>query len=200
MQDISMEAMEAELPTWSSRRNSATSLVSQTSINRRKTVGAIVSRALESVSAFFNRNTTALNARIRASRYHGWRMGVLAGCVMSAFVLSCNVAILIAGSQIHGGYKQGIADLVSGSAPNISRWSTAAHLLINVFSTILLGASNYTMQVLSSPTRNDIDKAHTKRKWLDVGVLSIRNLRTIPRTRAMIWGVLAFSSVPLHLL
>jgi hypothetical protein len=195
-----MEDMEAELPTRNSRRNSATSLVSQTSINRRKTVGSMLSHALESMTAFFNRNTTALNTRIRASRYHGWRMGVLAGCVMSAFVLSCNIAILIAGSQIHGGYKQGIADLVSGSAPDISRWSTAAHLIINVFSTILLGASNYTMQVLSSPTRNDIDKAHTKRKWLDVGILSMRNLGTIPRKRAMLWGVLAFSSVPLHLL
>jgi hypothetical protein len=170
MDDISMEAMEAELPTRSSRRNSATSLVSQTSTDPRKTVSLMLSRALESVSAFFDRNTTA---RIRASRYHGWRMGVLAGCVMSAFVLSCNIAILIAGSQIHGGYKQGIADLISGSAPEISRWSTATHLLINVLSTLLLGASNYTMQVLSSPTRNDIDNAHTKRKWLDIGVLSI---------------------------
>ncbi|OAL51545.1 hypothetical protein IQ07DRAFT_384245 [Pyrenochaeta sp. DS3sAY3a] len=97
--------------------------------------------------------------------------------------------------RLQGGHRGPSFD----SATVISRWSTAAHLLINVFSTMLLGASNYTMQVMSSPTRDDIDNAHTKRKWLDIGVLSIRNLRNIPRTRTMVWVVLAFSSVPLHL-
>lgn len=128
-------------------------------------------------------------------------MGLLFGTCMSSFVLCCNVAIVIIGAVIHSGYRQGdhIADLMYGRAPIISRWSTVLHLLINVASTVLLGASNYTMQVLCSPTRLDINKAHTTSNWLDVGLLSFRNLRAIPRKRAALSLILAFSSIPLHL-
>lgn len=41
---------------------------------------------------------------------------------------------------------------------------------------MLLGASNYTMQVLSSPTRLVIDKAHARRRWMVIGVLSIHEI------------------------
>ncbi|ORX97055.1 hypothetical protein BCR34DRAFT_497227, partial [Clohesyomyces aquaticus] len=92
-----------------------------------------------------------------------------------------------------------IADLMYGEAAYISRSSTVFHLFINAGSTILLSASNYTMQVLCSPSREDIDIAHTKGSWLDVGLLSLRNLRSIPRRRAVMWFILAVSSIPLHL-
>jgi hypothetical protein len=122
------------------------------------------------------------------------------GCCTSAFVLCCNIILIVVGSQVNGGFKNGIADLITGPAQSISRWSTAAHLFINIASTMLLGASNYTMQVLGSPTRSDIDKAHVSGKWLDVGVLSTRNLWRIPWRRTTLWFLLASSSIPLHLL
>ncbi|KAF2108210.1 hypothetical protein BDV96DRAFT_285358 [Lophiotrema nucula] len=81
----------------------------------------------------------------------------------------------------------------------LSRISVGIHLLINALSTILLAASNYTMQVLSSPTRGDLDKAHRSGKWFDIGVLSSRNLSTIPGRRLLLCIVLGFSSIPLHL-
>ncbi|KAF1945579.1 hypothetical protein EJ02DRAFT_338180, partial [Clathrospora elynae] len=55
-------------------------------------------------------------------------------------------------------------------------WSTVLHLIINVFSTMVLAASNYTMQILHSPTREEIDSAHSRGQWLNIGLLSIRNL------------------------
>lgn len=61
-------------------------------------------------------------------------------------------------------------------------------------------ASNYSMQCLSSPTRKEIDKAHARRAWLDVGVPSFRNLRRLSTTRIVLWWLLALSSIPLHLL
>jgi hypothetical protein len=144
---------------------------------------------------------TRVADRIRKSQYHGWRMGVLVGCCTSAFGLCCNIAIVIVASQARGGYKNdGIADLIIGSATAISNWSTAAHLVINIFSTMLLGASSYTMQVLSSPTRKDIDRAHARGRWLDIGLLSTRNLWNIPTKRSVVWCLLAASSIPLHLL
>ncbi|KAF3033636.1 hypothetical protein E8E12_004489 [Didymella heteroderae] len=55
------------------------------------------------------------------------------------------------------------------------------------------------MQVLSSPTREEIDKVHADGSWLAVGLLSPRNWKKIARNRILLVLVLAFSSVPLHL-
>ncbi|KAL8743097.1 MAG: hypothetical protein Q9184_008155, partial [Pyrenodesmia sp. 2 TL-2023] len=49
------------------------------------------------------------------------------------------------------------------------------------------------------PTRQDIDRAHARHVWLNVGVQSVRNLLRISRTRALLWLLLALSSIPLHL-
>jgi hypothetical protein len=62
-----------------------------------------------------------------------------------------------------------------------------------------LASSNYTMQVMSSPTRKEIDGAHIRGEWLDVGLLSPRNFRFISRRRAGLCFMLAISSIPLHL-
>ncbi|EQB43346.1 hypothetical protein CGLO_18004 [Colletotrichum gloeosporioides Cg-14] len=66
-------------------------------------------------------------------------------------------------------------------------------------STLLLGASNSCAQLLSSPSRQDIDRAHSKGKWLDIGIPSVRNLRHISRRRVCLWALLFLSSIPLHL-
>ena len=128
-------------------------------------------------------------------------MGVLFAVIMSAIVLCCNIALLVTGLARYGGYDEdGIANLVYGDEATISRWNTAFHVLINALSTTLLAGSNYAMQVLSSPTRVDIDKAHKLGNWLEIGLLSPRNLRMISRKRTALCLLLALSSVPLHLL
>lgn len=128
-------------------------------------------------------------------------MGVFFNCVMSFFVLCCNVAIIVVGATGQSGYNaNGISNMIAGDEATISRWNTALHILINALSTILLAGSNYTMQVLNSPTRKDVDAAHARGQWLDVGILSPRNLRRLPRKRAVLWYTLALSSIPLHLL
>lgn len=73
-------------------------------------------------------------------------------------------------------------------------------MLINILSTILLGASNYCMQRISAPTRKDIDSARAQGKMVDIGVLSIRNLLRIGGKRRILYTVLTLSSLPLHLL
>jgi hypothetical protein len=88
---------------------------------------------------------------------------------------------------------------MSGEAEDMSWWSSAFHIVINILSTLLLGASNYTMQVLSSPTRGEIDRAHSSNQWLDIGVLSLRNLGRISRRRRFLCVILALSSIPIHL-
>lgn len=56
------------------------------------------------------------------------------------------------------------------------------------------------MQALVAPTREDLDRAHSKGDWMDIGVASVRNLSRIRWHRTLSWGLLALSSVPIHLL
>ena len=88
--------------------------------------------------------------------------------------------------------------LYEGSCSLVKNIDIVSHLLINGLSTLLLGASNLCMQLLAAPTREEVDGAHSKKKWLDIGVPSWRNLKSISRTRRLMWCILGLSSVPLH--
>jgi hypothetical protein len=62
--------------------------------------------------------------------------------------------------------------LYTGDCELVSPLNTGIHLIINALSTILLSSSNYCMQCLSAPTRQDIDKAHRNKRWLDMAHLA----------------------------
>ncbi|MCJ1426733.1 hypothetical protein MMC29_004636 [Sticta canariensis] len=79
---------------------------------------------------------------------------------------------------------------------NLDLW---LHLGINLLSTVLLSASNYTMQSLSAPARDEINNAHQQRISCDTGIPSLRNLGRISRRR-FLWWTTALSSIPLHFL
>lgn len=55
------------------------------------------------------------------------------------------------------------------------------------------------MQLAIAPTRAEVDTAHSKREWLDIGIPSARNLRYVEKKRTACWLLLAISSVPLQL-
>jgi hypothetical protein len=157
-------------------------------------------RTLATPFAPLQRGHTHVSNRMKTSRYHGWRMGVILGCFMSFTVLCINVALLIVGAVSHGGYKGGVADLIYGDDITVERWNTGIHVFINILGTCLLSASNYAMQVISSPTREEIDRVHAAGGWLAVGLLSPRNWRKIARKRVRLALALGLSSVPLHML
>jgi hypothetical protein len=96
--------------------------------------------------------------------------------------------------------KDGILNLYTGSCDVVKQTDTIVHVIINILSTLLLGASNGCLQLLVAPTRAEIDSAHEKQIWLDIGVPSFRNLRYISRMRVCLWSLLALSSIPLHFL
>jgi hypothetical protein len=134
--------------------------------------------------------------------FHGtsWRFGLFAGIYTSLVVLLANTTMLIFGCFVHGGYVDGIATIAQGNIHDMEWIITLYHVFINVFSTVLLTSSNYTMQLLCAPTRKEIDEAHQRGQWIDIGLMSFYNLRHINKRRVMLWAALALSSVPLHLL
>ena len=131
--------------------------------------------------------------------FQGWRAGILFCTAAAGTVLLLNTLLLIITAAKYD-IVDGLATLHRGSCSQMTQASRWLHLLLNVLSTVLLAASNYCMQCLSAPTRQDVDKAHAKRRWLDIGVPSFRNLGSIPRSRGFLWSLLAISSIPLHLL
>ena len=133
------------------------------------------------------------------SYFSGWRFGMISSACSVVAVLIANVSLAIwIRTRLDITDGQGV--FREGTCSDVRSLSTCLHLAINVLSTILLGCSNYCMQCLSAPTRKDIDRAHARGKWLDIGIPSFRNLRSIGRMRASLWWCLGLTSLPLHLL
>ncbi|PUU76465.1 hypothetical protein B9Z19DRAFT_1149417 [Tuber borchii] len=133
--------------------------------------------------------------------YTGWHTGVLACATSVIVVLFINVGLTIyAATNPEYKMERGIGTLYSGSCDKSRKIGLWLHLGINVLSTLLLSGSNYTQQCLAAPTRSEIDAAHAKRHWMDIGVPSIRNLFQIKAERTFLWIAIGITSIPLHLL
>jgi hypothetical protein len=120
---------------------------------------------------------------------------VVVGSVFTANILFMLVALIF--SKMNG---HPLGTLISGDCDAVKSADTWLHLLINILSTLILFGSSVFMQLLGSPTRRDIDRAHAQRRQLDVGVTSFRNLFGISKRRVILWVILALSALPVHLL
>lgn len=90
--------------------------------------------------------------------------------------------------------------MFQGTCEQTQKLATLTHVVVNILGALLLSASNYTMQVLASPKRADVDAAHRKGNTVTIGTQSFKNLRSVGYRRAVLWALLAVSSIPLHLL
>ena len=133
-----------------------------------------------------------------------WVIGVLLCAVAATIVMVINIiltiiAVAVAYSRTE---DQGFvsATLYEGKCSTPKNWARGLHLLINILSTIMLAASNYCMQCLSSPSRQNIDDLHPQQEWLDIGIPSLKNLFFIGWKRRVLWMVLLVSSLPIHLM
>ncbi|KAF6796528.1 hypothetical protein CSOJ01_13126 [Colletotrichum sojae] len=96
-------------------------------------------------------------------------------------------------------FENGVGTLLDRDCSTIKLLNTAIHVLINILSIVLLAGSNYCMQCLMAPTRPEIDDAQARQQWLDIGVPSVRNFRSMTWKKKIVWALLSFSSIPLHL-
>ena len=113
------------------------------------------------------------------------------------FLINCVMAIAI---HFKYGTHDGVSTAFEGDCDTASRWSLGFHIIINILSSLLLSASNYTMQVLNAPTRLECDKAHARGGWMDIGITSLHNISRITWPRRVLWLLLGVSSIPIHLL
>lgn len=134
-----------------------------------------------------------------------WTKGVVICSWVIGGVLALNIVLTIiaAGLSYSKNSAQGFsfASLYSGKCAVAKNWTTGVHLLINVLSTAMLGASNYCMQCLASPSRAQVDEAHCRKTWVGIGVPNIMSLLRHQRGRRRFLGcILLITSLPIHLM
>lgn len=139
-----------------------------------------------------------INAKLRERQK--WKTTLSSFVVLACTVLLINTGF-IAWAVHTKGTTDGLGVLYEGSCESTKKTNIGVHLIINILSSALLGASNYCMQCLSAPTRPEVDKAHYTGNWLDIGVPSLRNVvsSSFGRRKKIYWWILALSSFPLHL-
>jgi hypothetical protein len=131
----------------------------------------------------------------------GWRVGTLVSLCGTISVCVFNFIVTIWVWKGPNYEVEGfIGTLFSGNCAKVRHINVWVHLMVNTLSTLLLCASNYCMQVLSAPNREEVDRAHTRRTWLYIGGPSLHNLWRIGRGRVLMWALLMVSSLPLHLM
>jgi hypothetical protein len=134
--------------------------------------------------------------------FNGWRAGLARCTAVAGIVTAINITFLLVAIPRLDISSSGSSEgaLFSGDCKRAKKFSIWLHLAINLLATALLAAGNYTQQVLTAPMRNEINIAHSQRKWLDIGISSLHNLRHISGKRVTAWILLALTSVPIHLL
>ncbi|KAM0813070.1 putative DUF6536 domain-containing protein [Seiridium cardinale] len=135
-----------------------------------------------------------------AHNSEGWRRTGLVNIILvslaAALLLGCFIASIVRGSS-----SINIASIiVEDECSHTSKVNLLLHLAINIVSSGILASSNFYMQVLSAPSRKEIDHAHLLLRSLDIGIPSVKNIRFVSRFKQVCWLVLFLSSFPLHLL
>ena len=120
--------------------------------------------------------------------------------LISTAVLVLNTSVIIYAAAKNG-ISNDFGDIYRGHCNLVAKYNILIHIGINIVSTMLLSASNYCAQLLVAPTRSEVDRAHERGDWLDIGVPSLRNLRKrrISKKRKATWALLMISSALLHL-
>ncbi|THY44811.1 hypothetical protein D6C99_06632 [Aureobasidium pullulans] len=129
----------------------------------------------------------------------GWRVGATSAAALATLSLALNLIARVFISK-HSKLTAGISSIYTGNCEMVEKYDTWIHLAINVVSTALLSGSNYCMQVLCAPNRKEVDDAHARKRQMDIGVPSLRNLTLIRKEKFLLWCLLGLSSLPLHLM
>lgn len=132
----------------------------------------------------------------------GWRLPAII-LAASIWLLTIILWILLAVAIVRtssGPPDQGLSAIFDGDCGSARTLLDALRLVISVTSSLVLLSSNYFMQLIVAPSREDVDAAHRRSRWIDVGVPSTRNLRFVSNRRRVMWLFLALSSLPFHLL
>lgn len=100
------------------------------------------------------------NALRKGKYLHGWRISIIICAVTAGTVFLINLIFIIWVISKYGLQKEGFGIIQEGNCKETGHVSFWLHLIINLLSTLLLGASNYSIQCFVSSTREEVNEAH----------------------------------------
>ncbi|KAI0882824.1 uncharacterized protein GGS22DRAFT_190805 [Annulohypoxylon maeteangense] len=115
------------------------------------------------------------------------------------FLYAIILLICLAVSLSRGSSLYSTTIVYEGICQETNRLDLVFHFLLNLISTLTLASSGFFMQILSSPSRQEIDRAHQQLRSVDIGVSPIKNIRFVSLVKSLGWFVLFASSIPIHL-
>ncbi|KAI0398924.1 hypothetical protein F4802DRAFT_591524 [Xylaria palmicola] len=131
----------------------------------------------------------------------GWKQAAAVNCILLVVMSFVLVGFLIVTAMQARGIANPIFFYEGPCKENgVSNINFLLHLLINILSTLVLASTNFFMQILNAPSREEIDVAHLNGTWLEIGVSSVRNLFKVSKFKTCCWLGLLVSSIPIHLL
>ncbi|KAH9897397.1 hypothetical protein F4778DRAFT_771847 [Xylariomycetidae sp. FL2044] len=127
---------------------------------------------------------------------------MMSAAVNVVLALSCNIVLLIClllsfyqpGASLHNS-----TIIYEGDCDKAPVISLILHLLLNILSGLVLASSHFFMQILSAPSREEVNQAHSWLRSLDIGIPSIKNLWHVSRFKRLGWLGFLASSLPIHL-
>lgn len=129
----------------------------------------------------------------------GYRKNLLAYAGATGAVLLFNIIWLI-WARTRYGLEGEVGTISEGTCAATQKLDSNLHAVINFLSTIVLTASTTFMHIAYSPSRGEVDAAHTQHRCLCVGSLGFRNLKHLSWRKILVYLVLMASSSPFHLL
>jgi hypothetical protein len=97
--------------------------------------------------------------------------------------------------------QNGVGTFYTGDCTWTARLNSGAHVVLNAFSSLFLGAGNYCMQILVAPSPGEVRNAHSRDTTYDIGTQSLRNFLQIRRTsKKVLWVAIGILSTLLHLM
>ncbi|KAK1976579.1 hypothetical protein LZ30DRAFT_603189 [Colletotrichum cereale] len=124
----------------------------------------------------------------------GWRAGVALNIVIGFLILIVAIVCLVLALVVVGMIR-GESRLFKGDCAAARDLKIGVFVAINVIAIVLLSAANYVFQVLSSPTRIEVDVAHSEKRWLDIGIPSFRNLHFVSKPRVIMAVIIMLAAV-----
>lgn len=129
----------------------------------------------------------------------GWHGGVAYNTLLAFLILVVGIVNLVLVVTRTRKFSGQLA-IYSGDCATATRLNIGIHVVINVFTVVLLAGANYVFQVLTSPTRREVSEAHDRKRWLDIGVTSFRNLVRVSRLRAALGVVTLLVAIAIQVM
>ncbi|RYP29400.1 hypothetical protein DL767_006740 [Monosporascus sp. MG133] len=143
-------------------------------------------------------SSASRHSRLRR-HFTGWRGGVVFNTIIFFLILVAEIVLLIV-VLTKTRLLAGDPTMWSGDCGKARDINIGLHAAISVFSVVFLAGANYVFQVLTSPTRGEVDKAHESKRWLDIGVTSMRNFAHISGFRAFLGSTVLFSAISIQVM